>query len=223
MIYKEAGENTVLLPLFALPHFVPKLVSVIIINKNYGAIKQFVYEINQHNQLTENNDRNRAVQNCAQLYYVESCFAYENSLPRQEKSSLFQYADTDRPVPVILIKSNDSRYFELFDNTRIVIPIYQIRSKDKSRAENIYVEPFYPNYKLMLTDIYSLVADNIKCKAFYKQRVAYDARRKFIKRWNEVFNHNPPNIDSFETFQAVIHHLSPQHLYCLFRADITFV
>ena len=156
---------------------------------------------------------------------------YEKRLEKDGGRYLFHSDFTEDPLPSSVVLSTDRKKIIVNKNAAFELHLYQVRAKNRSRVENILFEPFYPGFQSSLLDIYGILkdppysasSDAYRFSAMHTPRIRQYIRKRFHTIFPELFIQGVMNLDSFEEFYSMLHHMDSFQTLSLFRTGIRFV
>ena len=194
-------------------------------------IQKTPYEIKQFHANMSRYDSAENIQKDVQRLYITDCFTLEKRLEKDGGRYFFHSDFTEDPLPSSVVLSTDRKKIIVNKNAAFELHLYQVRSKNRSRVENILFEPFYPGFQSSLLDIYGILkdppysasSDAYRFSAMHTPRIRQYIRKRFHTIFPELFIQGVMNLDSFEEFYSMLHHMDSFQTLSLFRTGIRFV
>lgn len=173
------------------------------------------------------------VQKKVQHQYQYDCFELYRSLNAgSHTGNIFQHINIGFDLPCSLVASSNTKKVIVNKSFKVEIHLYRLRTQDKSKTEDILVEPYFPGFQTSLIDIYGILKERpgLKTSDSYRYSTTHTLRimRHIPRRFHAVLpqffiDKDILLFDSFEAFYEAIHQLNESQLRTLFGAQIHFV
>lgn len=199
---------------------------MIIITKTSSEIKSFLDEL-----ATASCETQVQTQQIAQSLYAHNVFSFEQRLMQGDYADIFISDNSKSPTIANVRQSTKTKKFIISRSQTICLRIYRLHSRQTTQIENILVEPFYPGFQTILTDIYGILREDprssspcsYRYSAEHTYRMMRDLRDRFRAELPQYFSDGRLLIDTFEAFQELIHQLAPDKIRSIFRTKISFI